>query len=93
MNKKEIIENLAEEYGISKVKAKAIFEGIFEDIIKAIESKKTDNKIQIPGFGSFKMNKRPARKGRNPKTGEEMKIPAKQVVKFSASKTLKDRIN
>ncbi len=93
MNKQEIINNIAEEYGISKVKAKGIFEQIFEDITKAFTSKKTEYKIQIPGFGSFKMEKRAARTGRNPKTGESMKIPAKQVVKFSASKTLKDRIN
>lgn len=93
MNKQEIINNIAEEYGLTKVQAKAIFETVFEDITKAFMSKKTENKIQIPGFGTFKMDKRPARTGRNPRTGETMKIPAKQVVKFKASKTLSDRIN
>ncbi len=93
MNKQEIIANIAEEHGITKAQAKQIFEQIFEDITAAFMSKKTDNKIQVPGFGSFKMEKRPARTGRNPKTGESMKIPAKQVVKFTASKTLKDKIN
>ncbi len=93
MNKQEIIAKIADDYGISKVQAKAIFEQIFADITAAFRSKKTDNKIQIPGFGSFKMEKRPARTGRNPKTGESMKIPAKQVVKFKASKTLSDLIN
>lgn len=93
MNKQEIINNIAEEYGLTKVQAKAIFEQIFEDITAAFRSKKTDNKIQIPGFGTFKMDKRPARTGRNPRTGESMKIPAKQVVKFKASKTLSDKIN
>lgn len=93
MNKKELIDRLAEEYNISKKDAKAIFEQVFDDITAAFMSKKADNKFQVPGFGAFKMEKRPARTGVNPKTGEKMKIPAKQVVKFSASKTLKDKIN
>ncbi len=93
MNKQEIINKIAEDHGITKAMAKAIFEQIFDDITAAFRSKKTENKIQIPGFGSFKMEKRAARTGRNPKTGESMKIPAKQVVKFKASKTLSDKIN
>ncbi len=93
MNKAEIINNIAEEHGISKVAAKAIFEQIFEDITAAINSKQTDNKIQIPGFGSFRLDRRPARTGRNPRTGETMNIPAKNVIKFKVSKTLSDKLN
>lgn len=93
MNKQEIINNISVEHGISKVAAKAIFEQIFEDIIEAIRSTKSDNKIQIPGFGSFSMKKRDARLGRNPKTGDSMEIAAKQVIKFKVSKTLSDKIN
>lgn len=93
MNKQEIINNIAQEYGITKVAAKAIFEQIFNDITEAMMAKQTDNKIQIPGFGTFRMDKKPQRIGRNPRTGESMTIPAKQVVKFKASKTLSDKIN
>ena len=56
-------------------------------------SSKTDYKIQIPGFGTFKMNKRKGRIGRNPKTGEPMEIPSKQVIKFKISKILAEKIN
>lgn len=93
MNKQEIINNIAAEHGITKVAAKAIFEQIFIDITAAMTSQKTGNKIQLPGFGSFRMVKREARTGRNPKTGESMQIPAKQVIKFKVSKTLSDKIN
>lgn len=93
MNKQEIINHIADEHGISKVAAKAIFELIFEDIVKTIESKKADNKMKLPGFGVISIQKRPARDGINPKTKQKIKIPAKQVVKFKASKTLLDRIN
>lgn len=93
MNKAEIINNIAEEHGITKVAAKAIFEQVFADVTAAMMSKKAGNKITIPGFGTFKMEKRPARTGRNPRTGESMKIPAKQVVKFKASTTLSEKIN
>ena len=55
--------------------------------------KKTDNKIQIPGFGIFEMKKRKAREARNPRTGAKVKVPAKQVVKFKPSETLKNKIN
>lgn len=93
MNKQEIINNISEEHGITKVAAKAIFEQVFSDIATAIQTKKNDNKIQIPGFGSFRMDSREARTGRNPRTGESMKIPTKKVVKFKVSKTLSDKIN
>ena len=93
MNKTEIINNIAAEQNVTKVQAKTIFEQVFEDIIAAMMSKKSGNKITVPGFGTFKMEKREARIGRNPRTGETMNIPAKQVVKFSASSTLKEKIN
>ena len=93
MNKQEIINNIAEKHGITKVAAKQIFEQVFDDILAAMMSKKNDNKIQVPGFGSFRIEKRAARMGRNPRTGESIKIPAKQVVKFKVSKTLSDKIN
>lgn len=93
MNKTEIINNIAEEHGISKVAAKAIFEQVFNDITEAVLSKKTGNKITVPGFGTFKMDKRPARTGRNPRTGEAMNIPAKQVIKFKAAIALTEKIN
>jgi len=93
MNKQEIISNIAAEHGVTKVTAKKIFEQIFEDITVSVMSKKSDNKFQVPGFGSFKMDKRAARVGRNPRTGETMNIKAKKVIKFKASKTLTDKLN
>ncbi len=93
MNKQEIINNIANEHGITKVAAKAIFEQIFNDIVEAVKSPETDHKIQIPGFGSFKVEKREAREGRNPRTGETMQIPAKHVIKFKPSSALKEKIN
>ncbi len=93
MNKQEIINNIAEEHGITKIASKVIFEQIFTDITAALQSKQTDNKIQIPGFGTFRLENRPSRIGRNPRTGESMNIPAKNVIKFKASKTLTEKIN
>ncbi|BDU67475.1 MAG: transcriptional regulator [Candidatus Tyloplasma litorale] len=93
MNKQEIIDEIAKSYDLTKIQAKAIFEQIFDDIVNAVMSNKTDNKIQIPGFGIFEMKKRKAREARNPRTGEKVKVPAKKVFKFKPSETLKNKIN
>jgi DNA-binding protein HU-beta len=77
---------------------KTISEGTVDDVFKAgikIASDKltSGDKIQLNGFGSFEVTKRAAREGHNPATGQKIKIPAKNVVKFKAAKALKDSIN
>ena len=77
---------------------KTISEGIVDDVFKAgikIAGDKlaSGDKIQLNGFGSFEVTKRAVREGHNPATGEKIKIPAKNVVKFKAAKALKDSIN
>ena len=89
MNKAELTEAIIK-------KTKGTKKGT-EDFINAmIDAVKADLKkggsLQLVGFGTFKVVKRAARTGRNPKTGKEIKIPAKKVVKFTAGKTLKDTV-
>ena len=93
MNKQEIINDIAEEHDLTKIVAKSIFDKIFDDILEAAMSESTGNKFQIPGFGVFTIQTKEARMGRNPRTGESMHIPEKQVIKFKASKSLLDKIN
>ena len=79
MNKVELIDAVAAKAGMTKVDARKAIEAIM-DVTKA-ELKK-DGKIALVGFGTMSVNKRPARTGRNPKTGKAIKIAAKKVVKF-----------
>jgi DNA-binding protein HU-beta len=82
MNKSELIENVAEQNGLTKVNAKKIVESVLENIAKGTREK---GKVSLLGFGNFSTTIRAARQGRNPKTGETLEIPAKEVVKFKAS--------
>ncbi|MBR4468901.1 MAG: HU family DNA-binding protein [Bacteroidales bacterium] len=79
MNKVELIDAVAAKAGMTKVDARKAIDAIM-DVTKA-ELKK-DGKIALVGFGTMSVNKRPARTGRNPKTGKAIKIAAKKVVKF-----------
>lgn len=90
MSKKDLIDAVASEAEITKDKA-----GVAVDaMIKYIEATmKKGEEVRIPGFGTFKVAKRAARIGRNPQTKKEISIPASNVPKFQASKTLKDLIN
>ena len=89
MNKNDLINEVAE---IVKTKkdAQAVVDRVFSAITKALKKEDT---VTIVGFGTFKVNKRAARKGRNPQTGEEIEIKAKNVPKFVAGKALKDAVN
>ena len=89
MNKGDLINEVAEVVSTKK-EAQAAVDCIFSNIIDALKKKET---VQISGFGSFKVNKREARKGRNPQTGEEINISARMVPKFVAGKALKDAVN
>lgn len=89
MNKGDLIDAVAEVVSTKKEAQEAV-ECVFETIKKAL---KKEESVQIVGFGSFKVSKRDARKGRNPQTGEEIQIPARRVPKFSPGKALKDAVN
>ena len=90
MNKAEFITAFADKAGITKVEADVAFSAIFEII--AAELAKQE-KVVIPGFGSFTSKVRAERKGRNPSTGKEMTIPKAVVAHFKAAAQLKDIIN
>ncbi len=87
MNKAELIDAMASEAGLTKADAKKAL----DSFIKATTgSLKKGDRVALVGFGSFSVAKREARKGRNPQTGKEIKIPAKKVVKFKAGAELAD---
>jgi nucleoid DNA-binding protein len=89
MNKGDLIAAVAEVVSTKKEAQEAV-DCVFETIKKAL---KKEEAVQIVGFGSFKVSKRDARKGRNPQTGAEIQIPARMVPKFSPGKALKDAVN
>ena len=90
MNKSDLIEAIASSADISKAAAGRALDATVESIKKAL--KKGDT-VSLVGFGTFKVGKRAARNGRNPRTGETIKIKAAKVPKFSAGKGLKDAVN
>lgn len=85
MNKTELIDAVAASAGLSKVDAKKAVEGFTASIEGALKS---GDRVSLVGFGSFSVAKREARTGRNPKTGNEIKIDAKNVVRFKAGAEL-----
>jgi nucleoid DNA-binding protein len=89
MNKADLISEVAKVVSTKK-EAQAAVNCVFKCIPKAM---KKGTPVTIAGFGSFKVTKRKARKGRNPKTGAAIKIKASKAPKFVASKTLKDFLN
>ena len=90
MTKAELIEQMAKDAGISKAAAATALTSFTDGVAKAL--KKKDGKVTLVGFGTFQKSRRKARKGRNPQTGEAIKIKASNVVKFKAGKKLKDAI-
>jgi len=90
MTKAEIVEKMAQDAGITKTDAQTCLESFIGCVTKAL--KKKDGKVTLVGFGTFQKTRRKARKGRNPQTGEEIKIKAANVVKFKPGKKLKDAI-
>jgi DNA-binding protein HU-beta len=88
MNKAELIEKMATDAGISKIAATAALNSFVDSVFKTL--KKKDGKVTLVGFGTFVKTRRKARKGRNPQTGEVIKIKASNVVKFRPGKKLKD---
>lgn len=90
MTKAELIEKMADDAGITKVAAAAALDSFIDGVTSAL--KKKDGKVTLVGFGTFEKIHRKARNGRNPQTGEEIKIKASNGVKFKAGKKLKDAI-
>ncbi|HOJ47617.1 MAG TPA: HU family DNA-binding protein [Bacillota bacterium] len=90
MNKATLVEIVAERANIKKKEADAAVSAVFAAIENELA---TGGKVQIAGFGSFKVKERAERIGRNPKTKEEIRIPASKVPAFVAGKSLKDAVN
>ena len=90
MNKSELIAAIAAKTGATKKDAEATLNA-FVDVVT--ESLVKGDKVQLVGFGSFEVRKRAARKGRNPQTKEEIKIPASKAPVFKAGKALKELVN
>jgi DNA-binding protein HU-beta len=90
MNKTELIDAIATDCEISKAAAQRALESVVDNVIKAVTK---GNTVQLIGFGSFSSGKRAARTGRNPRTGEAIKIAAAKTVKFTAGKAFKDAVN
>ena len=89
MNKTELIAAVAEKAELSKKDAEAAITAMVDAITEALSQ---EEKVQLVGFGSFEVKKREARLGRNPKTKEEIHIPASKTPVFKAGKALKDAV-
>ena len=89
MNKTELIQAVTEKADVSKKEATKIVEATFESITEALQN---GEKIQLIGFGTFEVRERAARKGRNPRTKEDIEIPSSRVPAFKAGKALKDAV-
>ena len=90
MNKTELVAAIAEKAGLSKKDAENAVKAFADTIAEEL---KNGNKVQIVGFGTFEVSERAAREGRNPNTGETMKIEASKAPKFKDGKALKDAVN
>ncbi len=87
MNKSQLVEQISENTDVSKNDVDAVLTGLFSVVAEHVA--KSDDKITIPGWISFQQTTRAARKGRNPRTGEELTIPETKGVKVSAGSKLK----
>ncbi|MCR9134901.1 MAG: DNA-binding protein HupB [Alphaproteobacteria bacterium] len=90
MNKNELVAAVAEKAGLSKADAGSAVEAVFDTITSEL---KGGGDVRLVGFGNYSVSHRGASKGRNPMTGAEVDIPARNVPKFSAGKGLKDAVN
>ena len=90
MNKKQLVAKISSTLGQSKADAERTFDSITTIILDAL---KNDDTVKIAGFGTYKVAKRKARVGRNPRTGEQIQIAASQKVKFLPAKALKEVFN
>ena len=90
MTKADLVDVIADIADLSKTKAEEAINLLLDSIIASVAK---GNTVQLIGFGSFSLGSRAARMGRNPKTGEAIKIAASKTIKFSAGKSFKDTVN
>ncbi|MBK7704993.1 MAG: integration host factor subunit alpha [Acidobacteria bacterium] len=90
MTKADLVERVAKEAELTKKDAEQLVEIVFDSIVDSLNE---GEKIELRGFGSFRVRQRNERNGRNPKTGEAVSIPAKRVAYFKPGKELKELIN
>src|SRR5207247_8416507 len=90
MTKAELVEEVSRVSELTKKHAEVIVKTVFDSIIEALHK---DQKIELRGFGSFRIRQRRSRQGRNPKTGEKVHVPAKKIPYFKPGKELKELIN
>ena len=89
MNKTQLINNIAQKSGLSKKDVEAVLNGFLGEVTEALAK---GEKVQLIGFGTFETHKRAGRIGRNPQTGEEIRIPEWVVPAFKAGKRLKEAV-
>ena len=90
MNKTELVAAIAEKTELSKAQSEKALKAFIETVEETV---KAGDKVQLVGFGTFEVSKRPARTGHNPRTGKSIKIKACKAPKFKAGKALKDALN
>ena len=90
MNKTELIDAIAADCDMSKASAQRALDSMVNNIVEALSK---GDSVQLVGFGTFAASSRAERTGRNPRTGEEIKIAASKTIKFSAGKAFKDALN
>ena len=90
MNKGELVSAIADKSGLTKEQAESALSATLDAIQGALKS---DDSVSLVGFGTFSVTNRPAREGRNPRTGETIQIAAKNIAKFKPGKKLSDSIN
>lgn len=90
MNKLELVTNMAEKAGLTKKETEVALKAFIETVEEALSN---GEKVQLVGFGTFETRERAARKGRNPRTKEEIDIPASKAPVFKAGKEFKDIVN
>lgn len=89
MNKGDLVNQMASDASLSRSQAQAALNSVLTNITKTL---KKGDKVTLVGFGTFSISKRAARKGRNPQTGKEIKIAAKNVVRFKPGKDLSSKV-
>ncbi|MBA7669214.1 DNA-binding protein HU [subsurface metagenome] len=89
MNKAELVEEVADQTGLTKRASREAVDAIISAITDSLTR---EERVTLVGFGSFQVMERKARKGRNPQTGRELQIPAKKVPKFKAGRGLKEAV-
>ena len=90
MTKAELVDEIAQEADLTRKHSEVIVDAVFSSVIDALQA---GDKIELRGFGSFRVRHRASRTGRNPKTGEGVLVPAKKVPYFKPGKELRELIN